>query len=552
MQVLQLPENYESTKEKLKSGAIVGHTTDRSARIWCRVFKEGDWSLIVSDKKLDIDPYNLAHANLADLKNATPSIVFLQEQHISNDTDQTAVFDVTGLRADTRYYYYLASDKLDLERWIECGSQHQYWFHTQPEAPTSLCFGFYSCHDPFSVKPASEGAWDQFRDVLENRKAHFVIGGGDQVYCDTNHKSRIEDVWVWLKNNKNALLAKYRNADETLQEDAIIGYFTSLYRTYYRVYWQFGALQEVFRRFPQYMIWDDHEIMDGWGSLTKAEREKKLSNFFQDDDESANYQLVMLMFKAASAAYYEYQHSHNPHTGAIPEDPNNSQWDYSFAQGDYGFFMLDVRGHHDCEAPEGQRLLGAEQFERFKNWITSDIVRQKQALFVCSPVPVVHWNESVVNWADFGGQKDDFMDEWGHETNHKERDAMLELMFRFSHETGIPVVILSGDVHCASAFRITDGDNYPKADLFNVTSSAISREPAPKFATMAFQKSGPMNKDDDTDNRAFEQLYRFAGENNFALVNANHRDGSLDLSVTLYWVASGSEEATQKTIWLKR
>ena len=547
MASLQQPDNYETLKSKIDTAAIVGHTTDNTAKIWVRAYMTGRWTLIVTVQKLPEDAYDLSGKSLAAMKAANSDIVFMEEREFTRETDLTMTFEVDNLEPDTRYYYYLASDKLDLERCIEMGGEHDYWFRTLPKNPQSLQFGFYSCHDPFSVKPNSEGAWDKFYDVLNERRADFVIGGGDQVYCDTNHASRMQDVWVWLKNNKNALLAAYSTPDDNLDEPAIIDYFTKLYRTYYRIYWQFEHLLSVYRRFPQYMIWDDHEIMDGWGSLTADERKAKLANFFQDDDEDANYALVMLMFKAAARAYLEYQHAHNPDSMIVNGDPDASHWDYKFDQGAYGFYMLDVRCHHDCELPDGQRLLGAEQFERFKSWINSAATKKKKAIFICSPVPVVHWTESAVNTLDFGGQKDDFMDEWGHETNHKERNAMLELLLARSAESSIPIVILSGDVHCASAFQITHGKTYPGARLFNVTSSAISRKPAPGIATAAMQKSADI---DGFDGGRFEQMFRFAGENNFALINADCRDGDLKISATLYWAEPGSESVTQKVIKL--
>ncbi|WP_417811270.1 alkaline phosphatase D family protein [Thalassospira alkalitolerans] len=549
MRDLQQPDNYETLKAKINSAAIVGHTTHTTTKIWVRAFRQGKWTLIVSTTKLPESAYDLSGKDLGQMKAHNSDIVFLEERDITRTTDQTMTFEVSDLTPDTRYYYYLASDDPDLalERKVELGGDHQYWFRTLAKNPQSLLFGFYSCHDPFSVKPNNEGAWDKFYDVLNERQADFVIGGGDQVYCDTNHASQIQDVWVWLKNNKNALLAKYRKANGSLDEPPIIEYFTKLYRTYYRIYWQFEHLRYVYRRFPQYMIWDDHEIMDGWGSLTEEERKAKLANFFQNDDENANYALVMLMFKAAAQAYLEYQHAHNPDSMIINGDPGASHWDYNFDQGAYGFYMLDVRGHHDCEQPDGQRLLGADQFERFESWINSASIKKKKAIFICSPVPVVHWKESAVNTFDFGGQKDDFMDEWGHETNHAERNKILDLLLARSHENNIPIVILSGDVHCASAFGITHAQTYPGARLFNVTSSAISRSPAPGIATAAMQKSAPI---DGFDGGRFEQMFRFAGENNFAVINADCRDGELQLSATLYWAKPGSESVTQKVIRL--
>ena len=48
----------------------------------------------------------------------------------------------------------------------------------------------------------------------------------------------------------------------------------SWYRDIYRGYWGFESVQRVFESFPTYMIWDDHEIVNGWGSYYFDSEEK--------------------------------------------------------------------------------------------------------------------------------------------------------------------------------------------------------------------------------------------------------------------------------------
>ncbi|ALM52960.1 alkaline phosphatase D family protein [Halomonas huangheensis] len=544
MPVLQTPDNYESMKPKLNSAAIVGHTTASSVRLWVRTYKKGKWWLLLSKQKLEEDNYGLSGKTPEAIKDEHDYVVALDHHQFLDEEGLTHCFTVDGLAAETRYYYYLIGPQ-DIGRRVELGGDHQHWFRTLPKTPIGLRFGFYSCHDPYSVKPTNEGAWENFLEVLDDRRAHFVIGGGDQIYCDTNKASRIQDVWDWLKDNKQALLEEYTDDSGFLDEKGLVDYFVKLYRTYYRVYWHFENVRAVYRRFPQYMIWDDHEIMDGWGSLTKREREDKLARIFRDDDPEKDYQLVMLMFRAASKVYWEYQHSHNPPTTLDLENLDNAQWDYGFEHGEFAFYALDLRGHHDCELDE-YRLLGKAQFDRFKRWMTSRKITRKKAVFIISPVPVVHWNEMMANTLDVGSVKDDFMDEWGHKTNHEERNKLLDVLLRTSDKHQLPIIILSGDVHCASAFRITHSTRYKKANLCNVTSSAISRAPALSLATIAMQRSARINGYDGN----FEQIYTVAGKNNFALINADYWDGELTIGAHLYRCGPEGDDLHQKYIAL--
>ncbi|MDL4861673.1 alkaline phosphatase D family protein [Halomonas elongata] len=542
MPELLRPENYEAMKPKVNSMAVVGHTTCSSVRLWARAYKSGKWWMLVSEEKIEESIYNLSGKSPEQIKNEHTYVIDVKSCQLYRKDGLTCCYTFEGLESERKYYYYfIGPDSCD--RRVELGGDHQHWFRTLPKEPSRLRFGFYSCHDPYSVKPTNEGAWESFCEVLGDREAHFVIGGGDQVYCDTNDETHIQDVWSWLKDNKKALIEAYSDDYGRLDEAGLVEYFVKLYRTYYRVYWNFENLRAVYRRFPQYMIWDDHEIMDGWGSLKKEEREEKLSRRFRDDDAEKDYKLVMLMFRAASRVYWEYQHSHNPETKVDFDNLDACQWDYNFDHGDFAFYALDMRGHHDCEK-NSFRLLGKDQFERFKSWVLSRGVAKKKAIFIVSPVPIVHWNETVANTLDIGSVKDDFMDEWGHETNFEERNQVLDLLLKFSDRHQVPVVVLSGDVHCASAFRISHSDKYKKARLFNVTSSAVSRHPASSLSDFIMQGSADISGY----NGYFEKLYSVAGKNNFAFINAYSWDGDLTIGASLYRSGPESDDLHEKYI----
>ena len=202
------------------------------------------------------------------------------------------------------------------------------------------------------------------------------------------------------------------------------------------------------------------------------------------------------MWRAACRAYYEYEHSHNPPTAVDLQKPDDCQWDYAFRQGDAAFYVLDMRGHHDVEKNKGKKndldpniILGQAQFDRFTAWLNSADAKAARVLFVVSPVPVVHWIDRLVNYVDLGEAKDDFMDEWGHETNWVERNQLLEAVFRQIDKSGRKLVFLSGDVHCASVFRMQHR-KFPAARVYQVTSSAISRKPAPKISLIGISSGG--------------------------------------------------------------
>lgn len=545
------PSSNDLQSAKISSASIVGATDESSARIWVRTYIPGNWQLFVSDEPFRGDLHEFGGISAQKYFEKTgQNIVYSKKAEIKEKNDQTHVFDVEGLKAGTKYYYIIASNNRSIERRTEIGIDTPRSFSTMPKSPTSIAFGFYSCHDPISAD-GSYGAWPHFKEALRDSNALFVIGGGDQTYVDTNKKNDFPDIWEWLKRNKFELLKMYKDRDGSYDKEGLFKYMLDLYRWYYRVYWKVPPLLDVYANYPQYMIWDDHEIMDGWGSLTKTERLNKIARFFRDDDQAADEMLIDLMWKAARKAYFEYEHSHNPKTSISISNAKKCQWDYSFSVSKCNFFVLDMRGHHDVEKSSGSndpyRLLGKEQMKRFIDWLEEAGKSSSKALYVVSPVPVVHWREKLVNLADIGTVKDDFMDEWDHETNHQERKYLLEHVFDVSSRYRKPVLFLSGDVHCASAFSINDENNV-KARVYQVTSSAISRKPAPGVAEVMISNGGKLG---GCDGIFSERIFALTGSKNFIISKADFQSDHPKLSVDLFWPGGSEGELVRKRLDLE-
>lgn len=549
------PSNIEHAHPKVGSMSIVGHTTATNTRIWVRVYTEGKWWLVVSRSRLTGDLDSLEEMDVDEFMNEKDIFTaFCKPKLINNKSGLTTTFDVEGLEPDTQYYYALIADKMHLEtipRRTEIGYQEIKYFRTQPKDPNEITFGFYSCHDPFSNRTHSEGAWPIYQDVLREKKALFSIGGGDQIYIDTNTKDDMQDVWVWLAAYKKKIINDFRLENGSLDRNALTDYFTQIYQNYYRTYWNFSNQKQVYSSVPQYMIWDDHEIMDGWGSYTKKERRHLLNKLFQDDDETVNDEIIKLMFEAAKKAYFQFEHSHNPktHIDWAPENNAKCEWDYSFYIGDFGFYILDMRGHHNFERhEEGNALLGDEQMQRLNDWLTNPKSRKLKTVFIVSTVPIVHWGPVATN-LDIGSMKDDIRDEWEHESNHKEREKLLDKIFNFSQTNKCPVMFLSGDVHCASIYSIEDED-FSKAMVFNATSSAISRKPAPEKAEWFMKKTGMLKGYKDGKKASVKRHYALSGHYNFMTVTASIVDHKPSLTVNLCWPGGDEDEYIQKRMVL--
>lgn len=537
------PRSNEHVVNKLDSASVVGHTDTQSARLWIRAYKAGTWTLVWSTTEFQGDLRTLDQQSIT---NFLTSQGIAAEQRLSHEftyaSNLTHTFDLTGLKPDTVYFYALMSEDTKLERRTEIGYDKPQWFQTMATNMQAFSFGFYSCHDPFHAN-GSFGAWPLFQDSLARNNARFVIGGGDQVYVDCQNKKWFPDIWEWLKDNKDELLDAHRKPDNSIDKSGVARYLLDVYRWYYRVYWQFPHVREVYARYPQYMIWDDHEIMDGWGSRTNAERLKHIARFFERDDPETDAMLVNLMWRAARYAYFEFSHSHNPPTIIDLEKSEDCQWDYAFSQGGIPFYVLDMRGHHDVER-DSYSLLGRAQFERFAQWVAKGAATGAKTLFVVLPVPIVHWNSIAVNAGTiFGGAKDDCMDEWEHRSNHSERNVLLETVFSALEERGQTLVCLSGDVHSAAVFRLSHA-KYRRAKIVQVTSSAISRMPAGKLAAIGLADSGTMAGHEQVHQ---DYVFGHTDDKNFAMLRVMSDQSA---TVDLHWPGGTEGESVIKSIVL--
>ncbi|HFD79506.1 MAG TPA: alkaline phosphatase family protein [Gammaproteobacteria bacterium] len=458
---------------RLKRAAIVGHTTADSTRLWFRTAAPGDYELLLYPARADSDDSLFAgFRNVPYDTDALPVYVRRIPFTVTDYAqDSTHVVDVDGLAPLTEYRYALYGPDGGIGR-VLLGQDRPYRFRTLPAEEAALSFAFYSCHMPYKhsifggTNVVNMAMWSCFNDVMRRHYAEdlrFVIGGGDQVYVDG---VKTLDIWRYL----NKVMAR-TDGELRPSRDEMVSWFRDIYRGY----WGFPALREAFSSYPTYMIWDDHELKDGWGSdrfrrrgrddldrkIFPARRKKGLSR-------SDCRELLRRMESAGKQVYREYQHAHNPPT---PE----GRYDYSFLHASSAFYMLDGRGYRDVNR-RSRRILGQAQLRRFTEWLEALDPARTRYLFVVSAVPVLHMKPVFVNSDDTTAAElaeidDDLRDAWEHSLHDSERRALLAALFAAAAR-GLRVCILSGDVHTSAVFRMTDEDS--GAVLYQLTSSAIT------------------------------------------------------------------------------
>lgn len=355
-------------------------------------------------------------------------------------------------------------------------------------APASFAFAFGSCNLAFRerrgrVEPSpAAGIYDAMAADLESADARFALWIGDQVYADGCDSLSVD-----------ALLARdAHDADPAMRDRRLLDAYRRVTRCYLGVP-GFAALR---RRWPSLCMWDDHEILDDWGAhVVDGEHDRE-------------------RLRAASRAYAEYQHARNPGggSGAVPP------FAWRFAYGDCGFVALDMRGRRDLAR---RQALGEEQWRDLEAWLAGDEAKRVATLFVVLVMPVAHAARWFVRALEHLPVRfaSAVRDRWCSSFFTAERDRLLAALRAWRREhSHRQVVLLSGDVHAASAFTLRERDG--GGVIHQLTSSALA-SPIGPFARLLSRiatRGGSLLEPDLAVERHVECF-----ANNFGLVQVDAR-----------------------------
>ncbi|KRT69284.1 MAG: phosphodiesterase/alkaline phosphatase D [candidate division NC10 bacterium CSP1-5] len=398
----------------LKLGPIVGEVTHSSAKIWFRTDAEGRHTCHV----------------FTDSTPPTEVPGSPWEVVISRQAGHAATVQVALPDADQVYYYDIRGPGGST---ILPGGRLAFKNAPAPGTSAGFTLAFVSCHKPFEYDEAQRFLmWDQMSAVFPAKNVRFLLMIGDQVYADR----------------------AYEKASQG--EPAV-----EAYRDVYQEYWKHESVMKILGRYPTYMIWDDHEIRDGWGSG-------------EDDHKMAPQKI----FTVARQVYREFQHSHNPMSFG-PEAQH-----YAFEFGQAGFLVLDLRGHRNLSRSTDERpLLGTKQWDDITEWLTKKAQNYRVLFIVCS-VPMIYIPLTAAD--DLGRFFGSPRDHWSYEKNRPEWRDLVGLLFdvlnKRVEENGNPqkIIILGGNVHEGTVAEIQSYSPRHKGRrdvIYQFTSSPIANRP---------------------------------------------------------------------------
>ncbi|KAI1922232.1 hypothetical protein LOZ12_000601 [Ophidiomyces ophidiicola] len=457
--------------------------------------------------------------------------------------------DGTKLYADRQKAFWRFSIEAPLERFemkweysiLDFEDHHDRsdttsWNFVVPSIEQSMRIMFHSCNG-FSVG-TDMNRWQGpllWHDVLrlhEERPFHVMIGGGDQIYNDSVRVEGPLRAWTDIGNP-----TKRRNHrfPSTMREECDSFYFNNYIRWFCTEPFSLASAQ-----IPQINIWDDHDIIDGFGSYT--DHFMKCPVFRGIGGVAYKYYCLFQHHTAPPKSTYT---TDSPATmqavcGTSGEDPgqlqltyvhtettNDPSWIIGAKPGPYveessrsictrlgkriAFIGIDgrtERTRHQVNYPETYNLI----FERLETELkgsNGDIKHLIVLLGVPIAYPRLAWLENILSspiiapirfmnrrfglagslFNKFDGQVDlldDLDDHYTARQHKEERRILVQRLQAIAERHSVRVTFLGGDVHLAAIGRFYSrpkkkipSTHDPKY-MVNVISSAITNKPPPK------------------------------------------------------------------------
>ncbi len=322
-----------------------------------------------------------------------------------------------------------------------------------PRIAFAACGG---CEDEAEIAAAGLSRNTLWGGLLGRHRAqpfHLLLMGGDQVYADG----------LWTGVQRLSPLAGLSDARRAAADapPELEGQLDRWYLEVYRRGWGQPEPAAVLASLPAFCMWDDHDIIDGWGSHPA------------DLLDSPVYQAI---YRSARRAFRHFQ------LGMSPDDPPETlcgppgTHTQAIRLDGTGILALDLRAERRPD-----RVLSAESWALLPGWL--ERFRDCRHLLLMSSVPVVFPGfglaERLLSWLP-GRQRleDDLRDQWRSPTHREEWRRLVRLLAGFTRETRCRVTVLSGEVHFGASGGIRGLD----LDMRQLVSSGIVHPPPGGFA----------------------------------------------------------------------
>lgn len=317
-----------------------------------------------------------------------------------------------------------------------------------------------------TLKPSKKSS-----DIIP-AKPSFSLAVGDQIYIDPD-ATKVDKL-----GKRKALSFFSGEHSDQIRPDFVA---KRDLETVYKYHFGLPPIDYALANIPTSMVWDDHEIKDGWGS-----HGHELS---QSPFDWPSY------FLEAKNQFLAFQALRNPNVDGV--DWNNSTRNTNYKNISTQFkwgksvsvFMMDTRSARNYSKGT---IVNNDQLERLKSWLSKyDGVEEEQVFILGSPLPMFSSHMKTLDTNAFQraldkiniyGIADDFKDKWQAPGNKKNYNDVLKIIYQHFSKTknkNHKLLVVSGDVHFSYLVYLELVMENGKKRVFGheLTSSGISHSP---------------------------------------------------------------------------
>lgn len=303
------------------------------------------------------------------------------------------------------------------------------WRFEVPGHDGRLSIAFTSCNGvahetELARHPAPRNAlWAGLLRRHAEAPFHLLLQGGDQLYADAVWQE-CPTLAAWTRERAPGRYAKPFTA--AMAEEAMDFYFDR-----YLASWTQAEVAEALSRIPSVMMWDDHDLFDGYGSHPEPAHSAAVPRG---------------VGLAARRAFTLFQLGGT--ADALPEGVWGAPlgtFSTGFRMGTVGLLAPDLRSERTP-----RRVLSERSWAELPRWL--ERFAECRHLLLLSTVPLLYPDTGKVErWFERFGLRtrfaDDFRDQWRSHAHRAEWRRLLALLSGFSRRTGCRITVLSGEVH---------------------------------------------------------------------------------------------------------
>ncbi|MHA7833178.1 MAG: alkaline phosphatase D family protein, partial [Algiphilus sp.] len=258
----------------------------------------------------------------------------------------------------------------------------------------------------------------------EHARAPFqlLLHGGDQLYADEMLDAHpVAQDWIRRRDLSPPDSGTLAIMEQRLRAD--------LFQRYAQLYAQNDPAW-VMARVPSLCIWDDHDICDGWGSLTP---------------EQLDHPVGQAVFRVARECFLLFQQAST--ADALPQsflDRNGSSLSWSVRTPGLSIIAPDLRSERRPD-----RVMGPQGHRALRHALQA---ARGDRILLLSSVPALgprlSWVEKLLLWIPkLQKYEDDLRDQWQSRAHRVEWQSFLRDLLESHTAPATTVTVLSGEIH---------------------------------------------------------------------------------------------------------